>query len=60
MIEFLHERRTTVKRLIHEIHEGRNLEKNLLKYRDMAIPLYVEYASLELTFSAFTLIQEIT
>ncbi len=49
-----------MKRLIHEIHEGRNLKKNLLKYRDMAIPLYVEYASLELTFSAFTLIQEIT
>ena len=48
-----------MRRLVHDIHEGKNLEKNLVKYKDLAIPLYMEYAALELTFSAFTMIQEI-
>lgn len=48
-----------MKQLIHEIHKGKNLSANLNRYRDMAVPVYNEYASLELTFSAYTMLQEI-
>lgn len=49
----------TMKKLIHDIHKGKDLSSNLKKYRDMAVPVYNEYASLELTFSAYTMVQEI-
>ena len=48
-----------MKKLIHDIHKGKDLSSNLKKYRDMAVPVYNEYASLELTFSAYTMVQEI-
>lgn len=48
-----------MKHLIQEIHKGKNLKINLEKYRDMAISSYGEYAALELTFSAYTMVQEI-
>lgn len=48
-----------MKKLIHDIHNGKNLEENLIRYRDLAVPVYNEYAALELTFSAYTLAQEV-
>jgi hypothetical protein len=48
-----------MKKLIHEIHEGKNLPANLRVYKDMAVPVYNDYASLELTFSAYTMVQEL-
>jgi hypothetical protein len=48
-----------MKKLIHEIHEGKNLAANLQTYREIAVPAYNEYAALELTFSAYTMVQEI-
>lgn len=48
-----------LKRLIQEIHKGKNLESNLKVYRDLAVQTYCDYAALELTFASFTMIQEI-
>ncbi len=48
-----------MKRLIRDIHEGKNLHTNLVQYKELAVPIYQEYAALELTFSAFVLVQEI-
>ncbi len=49
-----------MKQLIHELMKGKNLKSNLEKYRTMAAVSYMEYAALELTFSAYTMVQEIT
>lgn len=47
-----------MKHLIQEILRGKNLESNLEKYKNIAVPAYTEYAALELTFSAYTMVQE--
>lgn len=48
-----------MKKLVQDIHNGKRLDKNLLIYRDKAISAYCEYATLELTFSAYTFVEEI-
>lgn len=48
-----------MRHLIQEIHKGKNLKINLERYKDTALSSYGEYAALELTFSAFTMVQEI-
>lgn len=47
-----------MKKLIHDIFKGKNLPVNLKLYRDKVIPVYNEYASLELTFHAYTFVEE--
>ena len=48
-----------MKHLIQDILRGKNLEGNLKKYKDLAVSAYMEYAALELTFSAYTMVQEL-
>lgn len=48
-----------LKKLIHEIHKGKNIKKNLLLYRDRAVQTYCEYGVLDLTFGAYTFIEQI-
>ena len=48
-----------MKKLMHDIARGKDLAVNLLRFRDLAGPLYNEYAALELTFNAYTMLQEI-
>lgn len=48
-----------MKRLIREIHSGKNLDENLRAYKVQAVRTYQEYAALELTFSAYTMVQEL-
>lgn len=47
-----------MKHLIKEIHAGKNLDKNLRQYEKAAVETYRDYGLLELTFSAFSLIEE--
>lgn len=47
-----------MKHLIQEIHTGKNLDKNLKQYEKIAVETYRDYGSLELTFSAFTFVEE--
>lgn len=47
-----------LRNLIHDIHKGKNLTANLKRYEDMAVRTYNDYAALELTFSAYTMLQE--
>ena len=48
-----------MKQLIHELMKGKNVKSNLEKYRAISVSSYMEYAALELTFSAYTMVQEI-
>lgn len=48
-----------MKKRIQDICKGKDLASNLKWYRDTAVSAYSEYASLELTFSAYTMLQEI-
>ena len=48
-----------MRQLIQDIHKGKNLESNLKIYKELAVQNYLDYASLELTFSAYTMMQEI-
>lgn len=48
-----------MKKLIHDIHNGKNVKENLKVYRNLAVQTYSEYSALELTFSAYTLLEEI-
>lgn len=48
-----------MKKLIHDIHNGKNVKENLKVYRNQAVQTYCEYSTLELTFSAYTLLEEI-
>ena len=48
-----------MRKLIRDIHDRKDLSKNLPEYRALAISVYREYAALDLTFSAFLLVQEI-
>lgn len=47
-----------MKKLIHDIHKGKNIKENLRHYSDLAIRTYVDYGTLEMTFSAYTLLEE--
>lgn len=48
-----------MKKLIHDIHNGKDIKKNFNVYRNLAVQSYAEYGTLELTFSAYTLLEEI-
>ncbi len=48
-----------MKHLIQDILKGKNLKDNLKRYKNMAVSAYSEYAALELTFSAYVMVQEI-
>lgn len=48
-----------MKKLIRDLHEGKDLAKNLKEYRTLTTSVYREYAALDLTFSAFMMVQEI-
>lgn len=48
-----------MKKRIQDICKGKDLASNLKWYRDTAVSTYSEYASLELTFSAYTMLQEV-
>ncbi len=48
-----------MKKLINEIHKGKNIKKNLVLYRDRAVQTYCEYGVLDLTFGAYTFIEQI-
>lgn len=48
-----------MKKLIHDIHNGKKVKDNLKRYHDVALQTYSEYGALELTFSAYTLLEEI-
>lgn len=48
-----------LKKLIHEIHKGKNIKKNLLLYRDRVVQTYCEYGVLDLTFGAYTFMEQI-
>lgn len=48
-----------MKKLIHDIHNGKNVKENLKVYHNLAVQTYSEYSMLELTFSAYTLLEEI-
>lgn len=48
-----------MKKRIQDICKGKDLASNLKWYRDTAVSAYSEYASLELTFSAYTMLQEV-
>lgn len=47
-----------MKKLIQELHKGKNVKENLKRYAEMAVQTYVDYGSLELTFSAYTILEE--
>lgn len=49
-----------MKRLVHDIHKGKNIQKNLMLYRDRVVQTYYEYGALDLTFSAYTLLEEVS
>lgn len=46
-----------MKKLIHDIHKGKNIKENLKHYSDQAIRTYADYGTLETTFSAYTLFE---
>lgn len=48
-----------MKKWMHDIGRGKNLPENLKCLQNLAVPLYNEYAALELTFSAYVFLQEI-
>lgn len=48
-----------MKKLINEIHKGKNIKKNLLLYRDRVVQTYCEYGVLDLTFGAYTFMEQI-
>ena len=47
-----------MKKLIHDIHKGKNIKENLKHYSELAIRTYADYGTLEMTFSAYTLLDE--
>ena len=44
-----------MRKLIQEIHNGKNIRENLKHYADIAVKTYVDYGTLEMTFSAYSL-----
>lgn len=53
------EKGKTVKKLLHEIQDGKNLEKNLPRYCEILQNTYGAYGALELTFSAYMFTEEL-
>ena len=49
-----------MERLLQELHQGKNLDKNLKEYKELALETYEAYSVLELTFSAYGLVEEIS
>ena len=49
-----------MKRLLQELHQGKNLDENLKEYKEVALETYEAYSVLELTFSAYGLVEEIS
>lgn len=47
-----------MKKLIQDIHKGKNVKENLKRYAETAVQTYVDYGTLELTFSAYTFLDE--
>lgn len=47
-----------MKKLIQELHKGKNVKENLKRYAETAVQTYVDYGTLELTFSAYTIMEE--
>ncbi len=39
-----------MRKLIQEIHNGKNIKENLKHYADIAVKTYVDYGTLEMTF----------
>lgn len=50
---------TGMKKMIQDIHKGKNVKENLRRYAEVAIQTYADYGTLELTFSAYTLLEEV-
>lgn len=48
-----------MRHLIQDIMKGKDLKNNLEQYKNLAVTAYSEYAALELTFSAYVMIQEV-
>lgn len=48
-----------IKKLVQDIHKGKDLTVNLEVYRDMAVGAYHDYAAIELVFSAYLLMEEL-
>ena len=48
-----------IKKLVQDIHKGKDLRINLEVYRDMAVGAYHDYAAIELVFSAYLLMEEL-
>lgn len=48
-----------MRHLIQDIMKGKDLKNNLEQYKNLAATAYSEYAALELTFSAYVMIQEV-
>lgn len=48
-----------MKKLVQELHRGKNINENLKLYRNLAVQNYSEYGALELTFSAYMLVEEL-
>ena len=47
-----------MRKLIQEIHNGKNIKENLKHYADIAVKTYVDYGTLEMTFSAYSLLAQ--
>ena len=47
-----------MRKLIQEIHNGKNIKENLKHYADIAVKTYVDYGTLEMTFSAYSLLED--
>lgn len=47
-----------MRKLIQEIHNGKNINENLKHYADIAVKTYVDYGTLEMTFSAYSLLED--
>ena len=47
-----------MRKLIQEIHNRKNIKENLKHYADIAVKTYVDYGTLEMTFSAYSLLED--
>lgn len=47
-----------MKKMIQDIHKGKNLKENLRRYSEMAVRTYADYATLDLAFSAYMFVEE--
>lgn len=49
-----------MKKLVQELHRGKNINENLKLYHNLVVQTYSEYGTLELTFAAYMLVEELT